>query len=376
MSSSKERADLQRRLDGLESTIMSMAAHGLGVPDDLAEELAQVQSRLSEMGGAQEAKAWTSWLGTKIDEFVLLERLSSGTYSHVFRARNEGSGEECAFKIAATPAPIPLDKRDYLVKQIIRSKGAKLEFLEFSANDALEMEYKRLESDSSGAFVKVSSSGFTPDKHFYYRMPLLVGQSLKDLLVLQNDAILKTGFEILQKLAGVIEALSRTDSAYHGNLQPDNIFISKTDLVLLSPGVFHTGSTTNMLFTTPAYYPFFEPNDLTAIGFVLWELVCRQNPMAPSERQERPQIFTELIRGLLAQAKIEDAGPLQELLKFIAPRDLRKDLSNEAEVLLMKAIRIGTDPEGFLTITDGFGSAAEFAEALNIAEKQGMFRRF
>ena len=376
MSSSKERAELQKKLDGLESTIMSMAAHGLGVPDDLAEELAQVRSQLSEMGGTQQAKAWTSWLGTKIEEFVLVERLSSGTYCHVFRARNEGSGEECAFKIAATPAPISLDERNYLVKQIIRSKGAKLEFLEFSPNDALEMEYQRLESDSSGVFVKVHSSGRTPDKHFYYRMPLLVGQSLKDLLALQNDALMKTGFEILQKLAGVIEALSESDSAYHGNLQPDNIFISKTDLVLLSPGVFHTGSSNNMLFTTPAYYPFFEPNDLIAIGFVLWELVCKQHPMAPSEHPERPQIFAELIRGLLAQAKKEDAGPLYELLKFVAPRDLRKDLSNEAEVLLMKAIRIGTDPDGFLTITNGFDSAAEFAEALNRADKQGMFRRF
>lgn len=374
MSSSNEHSELQKRRDGLESTMMSMAAHGLGIPDDLAEELAKVQSRLSELGAPVEIKPWTSWLGSKIEGFSLLERLSSGNNSHVFRAKNQESGEQCAIKLASTNAVV--SGGTHFAKQMIRTTEEGPESIEFSPNKALELECQRLQSDTSGVFVKVLSSGYTSENNFYFRMPLLVGQSLQDLLALEDSVLLASGLEILGKLASVLQEFSDSGNKYHGNLQPDNIFISKTDLVLLSPGCFNFGEANDTQFTTSAYYPNLLPDDALALGFVLWQLICKQHPLAPSERQERPQIFSEATRQTLLQAKAQNAAALSELLKFVAPRDLRHDLNNDAETLLMKAINIKTDQQGYLTISDGFNSAREFSEALKAAANKGLLRRF
>jgi serine/threonine protein kinase len=371
--------ELQKRKEGLEYAAMMMAAEGLPVPDDLSEELMQVQAELSKIPDLKPpVKAWTSWLGHTVEGFSLRERISSGSYSHIFRGVHEKSGDQCALKIALTDAPVFIDSADYFCKQTLCFQTEICRSLEISPNTVLELECRRLASDTSGHFVKVLSSGTTAEC-FYYRMPLLSGQSLKELLSLPDTPGLQFIIETFKRLAAVLDRVSAGGGQYHGNLQPDSIFIGKTDVVLLSPGCFDASvpelPDTPLVITTPAYYPFLEKNDLFALGITFWESVCKRHPLAVADLPERPELFAPELKQMLEYRKSLNHAPLWHFLKMATPGSIRADLSSEAEILLIKAVKLAFDSDGFITGDPGFKTPAELAEAIAGLGERGILRR-
>jgi serine/threonine protein kinase len=374
----ENREELQTRKEGLEYTAMMMAVEGFPIPEDLANELMQVQAQLSELGdAAAPLRTWTSWLGHTVEGFNLRERISHGTYSHLFRAVHEKTGEECAIKLATTNAPVSINTSSYFSKQAISFQMELCQPLALSPNTVLDLECQRLKNDSSGYFVKVLSSGFTDDC-FYYRMPFLVGQSLKELMALPDMPLLEYIIEIFRRLCTVLESLSSAASGYHGNLQADSIFVSKTDVVLLSPGCFDVSdasySGAPFMVTTPAYYPFFDKNDLFALALTFWELVCKQHPLSVANLLERPQLFASDLREMLDYRKSLNHDPLWQFLKLRLPRDIRNDLSDETELFMMKAIKLAFQSDGCVTGDPGFANPAEFSLAMEKLAKHGLLR--
>lgn len=365
----ENREELQKKLDGLESTIMIMAVQGLAVPDELANELAQVRIALDELGGEIQSRRWTSWLGQSIEGFTLVERLSHGTFSHLFRAQNDTTKEECAIKIACSDDAVGADAGDFFAKQAVSMKLEICQSLKLSANTALSLEAQRLQTDSCGAFVKVLSEG-TVDKCFYYRMPLLQGQSLKELMELADTQYLPYSIDVFKRLCSILERLASSSTRYHGNLQPDSIFVSKTDIVLLSPGTFDP-----YIVSTPAYYPFFEPDDIFALGATFWETICKTHPLALKDKPERTQLFSPDLKEMLEYRKSLNHEPLWHFLRVVLPRDLRNDLSDNAETTMLKALKLGFESNGYLTGAPGFKTAGEFSQALDILMAQGLLRK-
>lgn len=374
--------ELRKRKAGLEHAAIMMASEGVAVPPELSDELAQLVKSLAELSETSIAqKTWTSFLGEEIEGYVLNERISSGTYAHVFKAVHETTGETCAIKISRTNVPITVNPDDYFSKQAIRFHLELCQYVDVSPNEALNHECERLLNDRTGHFVEVLSSGLHKDL-FYYRMPFLDGSSLKAFGELWQDFnhFSDVNIEVFQKLCSVLDDFFlSTPAQYHGNLRPDSVFITKTRIVLLSPGTFEIPDLSNneqpkFMITTPAYYPFFEPNDLFALGVSLWENLCREHPFDAAARQERINLFAPELREMLEYRKALSHSPLWQTLKLRLPRDARNELSSEAETTLLKALKLEMNSDGLLTAAQGFASALEFSQSLEQLIQRGWVR--
>ncbi len=377
MSANEESIEnLQKRKDNLEYTAMMMAAEGLGIPDDLAANLQEATTELEKRGGPLPIKRWTAWLGQTIEGFTLQQQLSTGTYSNIFKGVNEKTGETAAFKIAKTDIAISAEPNNSFCKQAIAFSNEMVYHLPMSPNMVLEEESKRLQNDKSGNFVKVLSTGII-DKCFYYRMPLLEGQSLKELMQLTDTPFIQIALDVFTKLCDLIDRLAEQET-YHGNLQPDSIFFTKTDLVLLSPGSFavtdQRSPSTPFLLSTPAYYPFYEANDRFALGCTFWEVICKRHPLDSRDAEERSYLFTDELKQMLEYRKSFNHDPLWQILKVIPPRSLRNDITDEAERIMMKAVKLAFQKDGLIGADEGYKRAAEFSVALNELSQHGVLR--
>ena len=370
---SSSRDDLQKRYDGLESTAMMMALQGLAIPSNISEEIFELREQLDRAGNSPEPRTWTQWLGRSIEGFTLKERISSGTYCNVFRAEKESTKEPCVFKIAISELPVSAAK-DYFVKQAISLNDEICGKLDISANQAIEQEFQRLQMDMSGHFVPAVSAGYI-DSCFYYRMPLIEGQTFKELMKLPDVPFLQLAIEIFSRLGQILEKLGTR--GYHGNLQPDNILVSKNDIFLLSPGSFElsdSGTKNKYMLCSPAYYPFFEPNDLFSLGLTFWEAILKEHPLANNARVEKWEQFADELRQMFEYRKSLNHEPLVNFLRLATPKELREELSDSAEVFMMKAVKLAYQPDGLITGCPGFKNPAEFVSELQLISKRSLLR--
>ena len=373
---------LRKRKAGLEHAAIMMASEGVAVPPELSDELNQLIRELAELSESSETqKPWTSFLGEEIEGFILQEKLSSGTYCHVFRAVDEKSGEACAVKIARTATPIMANPEDYFSKQAIRFHLELCQYVDVSPNIVLKNECERLWSDKTDSFVKVLSAG-THDDLFYYRMPLLEGFSLKaaeDAWSEFSGSSDNISIYALQRACSIIDDFRLSEPPqYHGNLCLDSIFITNTSLVLLSPGSFYIPESQNdssIMITTPANYPFFDPNDLFAVGSILWQIICRQHPFAPEHDVDRGDLIAAKFREMLEYRKALNHAPLWKILNLKLPRDVRNDLNSDAELTLLKALKLKVNRDGYLTGSAGFKSGSELNEELERLNNDGWRRK-
>jgi serine/threonine protein kinase len=371
--------ELRKRKAGLEHAALMMAAEGVAVPPEISEELNRLVRSLAGLSESLSQTAWTSFLGEEIEGFVLNERLSSGTYSHVFKGVHEKSGEICVIKIARTSDPIIANPDDYFSKQAIRFHLELCQYVDISPNNVLQHESERLQSDRSGHFVKVLSNGMHNDL-FYYRMPFIEGTSVKSFEELTSDfsQFTSINLDIFERLCTVLDDFFLlTPAQYHGNLQPDAIMFTKSEFVLLSPGIFEMPDPSNpdqpsISITTPAYYPFFEKNDLFALGVTFWESICRENPFDVKNNIEREALFSNDLKEALDYRKALIHSPLWHILKLKLPREIRSELSMQTESILLKALKLEMNKDGYLTATPGFTSATEFGETLNDLATNGL----
>jgi hypothetical protein len=109
-------------------------------------------------------------------------------------------------------------------------------------------------------------------------MEFLEGSNLRQLM----DCSEVTG-DLLLKLAHALAELEKTGQS-HGDLKPENILLTEGRAVLLDPGFrgelpSATGYSRHVDVTTPAYYPFRSPDDMTALGLILLEVATGVNPL-------------------------------------------------------------------------------------------------
>lgn len=377
--------ELRKRKAGLENAALMMAAEGVAVPPELSDELSQLVKSLAELSETSTVqKTWTSFLGEEIEGFVLREKISSGTYSHLFRAVHERTGEICAIKIARTHEPIVANPDDYFSKQAIRFHLELCQYVDVSPNEVLKHESERLQADKTGHFVKMLSSGLHQDL-FYYRMPFLEAVSLKSIedqwTSFHPDRESSMPLEMIRKTCSVLDDFfMSTPRQYHGNLRPDSIVFTKSEFVLLSPGIFEMQDPSDtqqlsFMITTPAYYPFFEPNDLFALGATLWESLCKVHPLDVANLPEREGFIADEFREMLEYRRSLNHTPLWQILKMRLPRDINNSLTTHTEALLLKALKLDVNSDGLLTGSPGYESPAELIEALNQLEKTGWRRK-
>ena len=207
--------------------------------------------------------------GVSINDYVLQDRVGEGSFSVVYLGVEKHTDAPRAFKVArhevkptdggthqawtqalidetGVIASAPVDPSVFLRKQFqfLLAAGPTLfprvdELVEFRGGAALQMEF-------------------------------LAGLSLRELMLRSE-----VPDDVLLRLAGALAELERR-GLEHGDLKPENIFVTGERVVLLDPGFFGklplTSGASYVRVTTPEYYPLLEPQDMTALGLILLEI--------------------------------------------------------------------------------------------------------
>jgi serine/threonine protein kinase len=304
-----------------------------------------------------------SWVGLEIDGALIESVIGEGGFSVVYMAR--GDGPRLVFKVARPEAHVSVEPQTGCFNTLAQAPDSSgISDIAPQPGEVLACQYERLTSIESDNVVRPLSSNEVAGV-YYYTMPMLEGVSLRRRMLDKSAPI-----SVLADLASACARLS--DRGFvHGDLKPENIVLTDHGPVLIDPGHFGplvvTGVKIQHCFiTTPAYYPLYTPDDLLALGIMLWEMVLGRQPFAckgfsgKSELSRCGPDLIEFVRDLEKVSRYSFSSALD--LRF--PTELRPELTADQEDILLKALRLRRSRDGKLELGDGFHDFLEYARAV------------
>jgi len=299
-------------------------------------------------------------VGTSLNGYYLDRRLGEGAFSWVYSGRNE---TECkSFKVAK-PREFT-GKFDQTVcsptQALMQITGAALTVVP-NSRELLALEFKRLNAINDWSVVRVEKLLDSADL-CCYQAELVSGESLRQLIEER-----RANGKPLVDLASVLARLSSQNPQYvHGDLKPENILITAGGIKLVDLGYFGPikdwdGHEMKVAITSPAYYPTLEPNDLFALGLILWESVTGVNPFSKCERTTSDTVSADLdewIRGQESIGRHNYSGlrSIDAQTLMIIPEALRK--------VLLRGINLRIDDQNKLAPGEGYQSLSDLQHDL------------
>jgi serine/threonine protein kinase len=312
-----------------------------------------------------------SWVGLSVGDYVIKELLGEGSYSWVFRALHQDGATAKAIKVAKPPEAVAEGGPTSCVptNALAISDDALTEFVP-DTELLLCLQAKKLQEIDDPRMMAVEEMSQRPGG-CYYRMPVVTGTTLRQYM---NSG--PVPIDVLLDIALGLDSLMENEAfGYHGDLKPENIMITPGGVVLIDPGYFGSmdvvkghekKSFPHCAVTTPMYYPRIEPDDLLALGLIMWELALRDHPLAKrfhSKDFDRKHYSDELWNQIIA---LEASGKhhLAGILSIKQPSQLRPGLPLEVEEVLLKALGLQFEFDGTLNIARRFKGFSELAAAL------------
>jgi serine/threonine protein kinase len=311
-----------------------------------------------------------SWVGLSVGDYVIKELLGEGSFSWVFRAVHTDGQTIKAIKVAKPPEAVAEGGPTSCIptNALVQSKGA-VSDLNPDTEQLLMLQAKKLQALSDPQIMSVEEISARPGG-CYYRMPALSGQTLRQYM---NSG--PVPIDILLDIALCMDRLLEDDAFdYHGDLKPENIMVTPSGMVLIDPGYFGDldilkgtapQSLTNCAITTPIYYPMLKPYDMLALGLIMWEIACRDHPLARraySGDFDRKRIGDDLWDSITEQEK-EGKYFFSAILGLEPPDVIRPGIPKEIDQLLMKGLRLKF-ADSKLSLDEGFKTFGELAAAL------------
>jgi serine/threonine protein kinase len=313
-----------------------------------------------------------SWDSLSVGDYTIKEILGEGSFSWVFRAVHTDGFTSKAIKVAKPlEAVAEGGPTSCIPTNAVVAKGGAVVELSPDTEQLLMLQARKLQAISDPQLISIEEISARPGGS-YYRMPVLTGgHTLRQYMSAGPVAI-----DVLLDIALCMDRLLEdTQFGYHGDLKPENIMVTPSGMVLIDPGYFGTLDTfksgakqalTNCAVTTPIYYPMLEPDDLLALGLIMWEIACRDHPLgrrAYSGDFDRRSVGEELW-NLVKSQETQGKYFLSAVLGLRRPSLVRPGMPSEIEELLLKALRLSFLPDGTLNLTEGFKNFAEFAAAI------------
>ncbi len=214
---------------------------------------------------------------------------------------------------------------------------------------------------------------YTAQEPFSYTMEYLPGDTAQQLLDKGQFTL-----DAFIELTSAVEKLSgQGRQGYHGDLKPTNIICTKDGIKLIDPGYFgpiktRLGEIDMCMVTTPAYYPYLEPDDMLALGFILWQTVLNYHPLAvnaASDNADAIAIEDELFERLRSHQMVGQHF-LSPLFKLKLPTQLNPALSDKFEEILLKSLKLRIR-NGKLATATGYNTPAELIDALKALKRAG-----
>ena len=218
--------------------------------------------------------------GDVVDGFRLLEIVSDGRYSRLFRAEDTQDGRDLILKFPHPRVAAETSYRRAFVREAWVASQVRSPFV--------------------GEVIEISASRQT---RLYLVMPFYPGETLEKRLVRQPPVSLEEGVRIGIQLAKAVYALNRRHIV-HRDIKPENVMLAPTgDLRLLDLGVarlpgLEAGAADEEIPGTPSYMApeLFngaigdERSDMYALGVSLFRLLSGgQYPFGEVEAFSRPR---------------------------------------------------------------------------------------
>ncbi len=309
-----------------------------------------------------------SWIGAQIDDYRVDALLAEGPFSWVFKAVNDTDGSVAALKVAKPPelSGILSDAKGRVTRGLVFTTGG-IGDVRPDPHQLLAHQSRKLRDAADSAVVSVEPVVLNQSA-CYMRMEYVHGHTLRE-----KASSGPVPLEQIATLCDSLDDLSRNPKfGYHGDLKPENILVDAAGRMrLIDTGYFGPldcwdDNYDNCIVTTPGYYPELKPDDLLAVGIVLWEIACKQHPLdGECSLDEIPSdALEEELVDWVREAQGVGQYFLIPLLYAGRPSTIRPDLSAEAEHVLLKGLRLKLTSDGKLGRDSGFETFSDLAEAL------------
>jgi serine/threonine protein kinase len=299
-------------------------------------------------------------VGTSVNGYWLDRRLGEGAFSWVYSGCK--GTEYKSFKVAK-PREFA-GKFDQTVcsatQALMQITGAALKVIP-NSSELLSLEFKRLAAISDRSVVHVEQF-LDEAPQCSYRAELISGDSLRRIFDERTDSS-----KTLLNLVSVMARLSLQNPAYvHGDLKPENVLVTADGIKLVDLGYFGSiknwdGQEMDVAITTPAYYPFLQPDDIFAFALILWESATGVNPLSKCDESRNDGLSAELTEwiGNVASTGASNITGLRSIdvqaLKII-PEGVRN--------IILRGIHLRIDDQDKLARAEGYQSFAELQRDL------------
>lgn len=314
-------------------------------------------------------------IGTNLGEFTLQELVGEGTFSHVFRGVDRNQSEK-AIKVPRQFSTAKADDDDYVPTQVFLKKAKRFTPQEASPVHILRIQIARTKGIHDHGLVRIEDYSFAGDRTFS-RMPLLLGRTLRDYI--RGGPV---PISVIRNIALTLERLSRNDSFnYHGDVKPENMIVTASGVVMVDCGYFGNvqvdeaiDKDKSLIVTTPRYYPLLKPDDLLALGLIVWEIACRKpllNGVAYSGDFDTEHIAEDLVECVSREEALGNFN-FSQMLGAEMPSTLRPGVPPRVEAVLLKAVRLKVTDGGVLTLDDGYDNFEHLADDLKKLTQEGI----
>jgi serine/threonine protein kinase len=204
----------------------------------------------------------------------------------------------------------------------------------------LQFQAEKMQKVKDPALVKVDKIVHT-NNICYYQMEYVSGQTLRELM--DKDRV---PIRVIIEIALALDRLSQNPNfRYHGDLKPENIIINDTSIKLIDIGYFgcEEKSYSSTIITTPAYYPDLQPDDLFALGLIIWEIACHQQPFSLSKGSSEFLDLSNIGENLFEwvyHSELLGHYFKSPILYINRPTDICSDISPLLEDFLLKVINL------------------------------------
>lgn len=318
-------------------------------------------------------------IGSKIGDFTLQELVGEGTFSHVFRAVDKHGQTEKAIKIPRkfSGAAAGKDERfEFVPTQVFIKRAQRFSPQEASPIHILRIQIARTRAVSDHGMVRVEDYSFDGENS-YCRMPFLQGRTFRDYMRSGPVPI-----AVLRNLALTLSRLNHMENfGYHGDVKPENMIVTNNGVILVDCGYFgnvHVGDRADpqktLIVTTPRYYPRLLPDDLLALGLILWESALRK-PLLESVAYSgdfEPDMVSDRLVDIVSEEEALGNFNFTAVLGTEKPMSLREGMPPQVQSILLKSVRLKFTNDGVLDIDEGYESFEELADDLKKLTKEGI----
>lgn len=308
-----------------------------------------------------------------LDSHTIVERLADGRFSEVYlgKCSDRGVERERVFKIAKPAVRVKTDSIDIFQTRALEMTNSTVRVVRPNTNQLL-LRQQSVMNRSLSPFFATASRIADAGEHLYFSMDNWGPTNFRTLM---NSGQVRISF--FDDLVSCLVNLSSVESfRHHGDLKPENLIASPDGVKIIDPGFFgeidcQEGSLLQVAVTTPLYYPFLEPDDLLAVGLMLWEAVCGEHPLRPTaDITDGDRSVDDSVHDWISSAHQGCKAILAPLLSLKRPSTIRADMPPVLEKVLLKGLRLQLNSTGSITTAKGYENWNEWMEDIEKLQRK------